>query len=125
VTVAPSSPDESARDRLRASRRRWWWGWTAAVVLSIILSLIAIVLIVAGKGAACGEPPTSRNRSSGLAELAFAAAVLAMPWAIATFSSRAHRRRVLIGALIGLAPLLLFVATHLTVRSWVGGVCLF
>ena len=95
------------------------------MALSFVVSLIAISVIASLDAAGCGDPPTSTNRTRGLTDLLLAGCVLALPWLIVALVNRARRRSIAIGALVGLAPLYLFAATHATVGSWAGGSCLF
>jgi hypothetical protein len=91
----------------------------------LAFSLIALVVIALLNAAGCGDPPTSSIRARGLRDLPLVGCVIALPWLIVALVNRGRRWSIALGAVIGLAPLCLFAATHTTIGSWTGGACLF
>lgn len=109
-----------------SSNKPWgwaWFGWSVLVSLTLAAALVADFFISFGDGVGCGDAPTSTNLQQGQLHLLIAAGVLACPWVLATFFSPRRWPRMLLGAVIGLLPLVFMSLTHLHARDWTGGFC--
>lgn len=110
-------------------RARWGWRWLVwclAIACSAAASWAAVPVIAFFEGPDCNHVATNSNRVHGLLGLVMAFGIISIPWIVVLAESRRHRLRLLIGWILGIALLVAFIVSHLTVRSWDtlgGGFC--
>jgi hypothetical protein len=100
--------------------RAAWGLWALALAATLVLALVTTGLVLWGDATTCADPAAPANRGAGLRHLGLAAGVLAAAWLLVAALRRSHWPRYVLGAVLGIAPLLLAIATHRHVQDWVG-----
>jgi hypothetical protein len=107
-------------------RGAWGWGvWVLVIVgaaVEAVAAIAATLFINWGASTSCGDAATMSNVREGEMDLAFAAGVFLVPWAIAMFISP-RRLRLGVAAAAAISPLLVGMVAGLNPQFWTNGWC--